>query len=213
MIILFLVFFLPLFLQRVIKIQKVICKTQYGDCPQYLLLPYQGDYLSIKKLVESEFEKNSLVMDYLMQYRLPSSVYLDVVIDTPQFAIKYEDKYYMVGTKNVIIFSQSETDLPVLKINKQINSLVEGDSLSEEMIYASKILLGLNWLYSTKEIDFNESIEAKVDDVKLIIPSFGDADYILGAIRIIFSRLNQNDEGLRMNTKEIDLRFNNPILR
>jgi len=39
-------------------------------------------------------------------------------------------------------------------------------------------------------------------------------DSLVGGLRLIFSRLNDGSQGIRMeDIKEIDLRFKNPVLR
>ncbi len=45
-------------------------------------------------------------------------------------------------------------------------------------------------------------------------PLEGDIDTLVGSLRLIFSRLNDEGEGIRMeDIREIDLRFNNAVLR
>jgi hypothetical protein len=209
------ILFLPLFIQRVIKINKVECLSQFGTCPDYLNLPQNGDYLNLKKILKDSLEKNVLVNGYLIQYKFPDILKLDLILDTPTYAV-YDinsKKYYFVGTKDKIVSEGGNSDLAYIKVDNF--NLKAGDLISDDISYLAKILKGANYLYGVNFIEVKKSeVIFKLEGKTVRLPTSGDADYLLGSVRLIFSRLNENPQGIRMeDVQEIDLRFKNPILR
>ena len=74
----------------------------------------------------------------------------------------------------------------------------------------------INFLYSINEsIIENDYIKVKIKNYpQTLFSAEGDVDFLVGSIRLIFSRLNDEAEGIRMNEiREIDLRYKNPVLR
>lgn len=202
-------------MQRIIKINKVKCISQYGDCPSSLIFPQSGDYLSIKNVSRKILEQNLLVTDYLIQYQLPQTVKIEIIVNRPIFAVKTSQNNYFLVNKEYYVVGQSEKkEFPTVYYSEYPIGI--GQRLDEDVVFALNVLKGINWLYSIDEINVKENeLEFKYDNQILVrLPKTGDIDFILGSIRLIFSRLNDNKEGIRINNiKELDLRFKNPVLR
>ena len=128
------------------------------------------------------------------------------------------NKYYLLTEDGVVVDIKDQTDLPNIAVNSQklVKEYTFGDTINEEVIFASNIVKNLKYLYSINSVIlFDDYIEATTNEsIKLIYPNSGDIDLLIGSTRLIFSRLNQGVEGIRMNeVGEIDLRYKNPIIR
>lgn len=210
------VFLIPTIIQKLIKIEKIECESQYGKCDEVVTnsLQLTGNYRDTKKIIEQRLEKDILVNSYLIQYQIPSKLKIDINLKKPKYAIFNSSKYFLIDKDGLIIEESSETNLPTL--NKENVNLVVGEKIEEKDKFALSIINGLTYLYSINSGNIIND-ELKVTSSEGIIIRFpleGDKDVLLGSLRLIFSRLNDETKGIRIeDTKEIDLRFKNPVLR
>jgi len=218
-IIIVLVFILltPVFVQRLIKIKKIECVSQYGECPQIkeILKHVPGNYKDTKKQIELILKQDIKVNNYLIQYKIPNTLKIEVNLKKSKYAIRNKDaKYFLVDRDKLILEISDESNLPVL-ISNNFNKNI-GEVVDDTDIFALKIIEKVAWLYSVKIGNF-ENNELKItlkEGVIVHFPLEGDIDTLVGRLRLIFSRLNDEGEGIRMeDVKEIDLRFKNAVLR
>ena len=219
-IILIVVFILsiPTIIQKLVKVQKITCVSQYGDCPAFLtFLNYEGkDYKAVKSQINTILEQNILINSFLIQYKIPGTLQIEVNLKKPKFAIKnLQGSTFLVDTDGLIVEMTKESDLPTLQKNESSEYKV-GDTVTDKDKFSLSLFEGVNHLYSIK-LGIQEKNELKVTNSEGIIIRFpleGDKDVLLGSLRLIFSRLNDSSEGIRMeDVNEIDLRFKNPVIR
>lgn len=217
LVILALLFFLP---QRIIKITSISCKTQFGDCDNYLLSKLgqvKGKTLfEVKEKTKEILASEILVEDSQLQFNLPSHLNVDVLLKKPKFALKSLEKgvVLLVNEDGQGISVVSESNLPAVEIRGLTPDV--GEKVDGKTLFALNLLNDVFYLYQDK-VGILEDEKLVIDMTlgpKVIFPLTGDKDVLTGSLRIIISRLMQGAEELRIdNASEIDLRFKNPVIR
>ena len=177
-------------------------------------LQLTGNYRDTKKIIKQKLEKDVLINSYLIQYQIPNKLKIDINLKKPRYAIFNGNKYFLIDKDGLIINESNETNLPTLK--KDGDNLVVGEKINGKDKFALSIISGLTYLYSINSgnIINNELKVISNEGIMIRFPLEGDKDVLLGSLRLIFSRLNDGTKGIRIeDTKEIDLRFKNPVLR
>ena len=160
------------------------------------------------------------MMTYLIQYKIPSTLKVDLSLKKSKYAINSNNKIYLVENGGLILETVSESSLPTLINNS--NNYIIGNSITDEDKFALKIIEKVAFLYSIQSATSdNKELKIITNENKLIhFPLTGDIDVLVGSLRLIFSRLNDEANGIRMeesvkssDISEIDLRFKNPVLR
>lgn len=211
--VIFFIIFIPLFIKRLIKITKIECSTQFGNCNR----EYQiGNYNFIKKQLEKELSQDIQINSYLIQYKIPSTLKIELNIKTARNAIysSFLNKYYLISEDGLVLSVSDDTNLPKIKYDNL--ELKVGNSISENQKFAIEVLNNMTFLYSIDEglIEKNSLRFKNNEGVTIIFSTEGDVNLLIGSLRLIISRLNDETEGIRMNEiGEIDLRYKNPVLR
>lgn len=202
---------IPSIIKKLIKINKIECITQFGPCDQEFQL---GDYRFVKDQIEKGLKKNIQVNSYIIQYKIPSTIRIEINLKKPKYAIKdLVNRIYLIDKEGVILKISKESNLPIL-----VNDVtyVVGQKISDKDMFALTLLekVGIINIVTTAEVK-KETLEVKIDNMILVkFPIEGDIDVLAGSLRLIFSRLNEQAQGIRMeNVHEIDLRFKNTVLR
>lgn len=210
---------IPVFIQKVISIKNIECKSQFGDCPNIILdsfnLHLPKSYKDTKTRIEKALSENYLVESYLISYKLLDRVKVDLVLKTPYFAvIDSSNQIYTLGKDGLVLSKADSTDLPSLKVSN--SSFESGKKVQPKILFGLNILKKVGLLYTVSEANLQED-ELKVvlsDGITARFPLEGDIDVLAGSLRLIFSRLNDESKGIKMSDiKEVDLRFKNAILR
>lgn len=210
---------IPTIIKKSIKIGKIECVTQHGECPKEIIdgLKYYEnyDYKTTKKYVSEYLKTNLLVSDFLLQYRIPNTLKVDLNLKKPKSSIfnLNDNLYYLIDSDGVVVGVNPESSLPRIETNTQLKI---GEKVSEKEKFALDIVHSLAYLYAIDKgvFDGNQLKVVNSEGITVLFPVEGDVSFLIGSIRLIFSRLNDGSEGIRMNEiKEIDLRYKNPILR
>lgn len=213
------ILFIPLITKRLIKITKIECSSQFGQCPDHIAYSLQHianrNYKDSVKLTKNFLKNDILINDYLIQYKIPSTLKIELNLKKPNFAIKNADNiYYLISKDGQVLSVVNELNLPFMIKNDIKYST--GDFIQSEEKFALQLIQKVAWLYSTKENLYeNNILTIKLGEgPNVLFPTQGDIDVLVGSLRLIFSRLNDESEGIRMgDIREIDLRFANPILK
>ena len=210
------IFSIPIVIEKIKKIEKIECESQYGKCDEVIAnsLQLTGNYRDTKKIIEQRLGKDILVNNYLIQYKIPNTIKIDINLKKPKYAIFNGSKYFLIDKDGLVIEESSETNLPTL--NKDNVNLVIGEKIGEKDKFALSIINGLAYLYSINSGNIiNDELKViSSEGIIIRFPLEGDKDVLLGSLRLIFSRLNDETKGIRIeDTKEIDLRFKNALLR
>jgi hypothetical protein len=202
----------PAFIKKLIKITKIDCHSQYGPCEQSFQV---GDYLSVKKHIEEELKQNIKVNSYVVQYKIPSTVKIDLNLKKPKFSVKDKNSiYYLIDKNGLVLEISNKFDLPWLDVDNE--TAKTGEYISDKEKFALQLIEKVSLIEPISESKIiDESLLLNLKNGKFVkFPLEGDVDVLVGSLRLIFSRLNEGSQGIRMeDVREIDLRFKNPVLR
>lgn len=203
----------PFAVNRLIKIDKIECVSQFGSCSYEFQL---GNYKSVKDQIEKRLSSDIQVNSYLVQYKIPSTIKVEIDVKSPKNAIYSNStgKYYLLSEDGLVLSLTNSTNLPFIKIENI--ELEIGKEIGQKEKFAVEMLNNLFFIYTINEGSLEKSSLKFVsqEGVNIIFPTEGDISFLVGSLRLIFSRLNDETEGIRMNEiREIDLRYKNPVLR
>lgn len=205
---------------KLIKIKKIDCVSQYGSCTEDLysrLRIAQGRNLaSARQIVKRSLSTNLLVRDGSIQFKLPDTLRVDVVLRKAKFALNKigTSDFAILDKDGVTLELKKETNLPTLRISDSLPSL--GQKVDNHLLFPLDLTYDMHAFYQVRL--------AKIDGSKLIVeisrapivifPLEGDKYALLGALKLIMSRLNKISEDSKIvGVSEIDLRFKNPVVR
>ncbi len=196
---------------------KTSCKTQYGDCPKEIKeITQKSDGMSLvsaRSLLKKEIKKNVLVSDVSLQFKLPNELVVDVIIKKPDFNLHSysSNRYVLVDREGVVILEGTNSALPLIELDPDLPKV--GQNVNQNILFSSKIMLGVNSMYQVKTgrlVDSGLVVELP-NTIRVIFPLQGDADILLGSLRLIYTKIESG--GVNGGYTEIDLRFKNPVLR
>jgi hypothetical protein len=205
-------FSLPL----IIKVE-VKCSSQFGECPQSVnvdLANFNGKNIyTAKSKISGILNKNLMVADFSLQYKIPNIINVNLLIKKAEFALKDETngKVALVDKEGKIMSVTSESSLPMVLIGNV--NFEPGQKVSDTELFALKIIRGIWIMYQVQTLTLEkDSLTVDLPNgIKVILPLEGDTDVLLGSLRLIYGRI-ENPESLGKYSS-IDLRFKNPILK
>lgn len=201
---------------RLILIQTVNCKSQYGPCSNFLQSKIEsierGNLFKTKKILEDLLTKEAIIVKYSIRYAFPKTLEIGVIERKPIVVIMTQDSsnYFLVDREGKIFGTVSETILPRLNIKSTTGSLELGKDLSKETTFSCLLLRELSNIYGVKVAALErDSFTVSLPDGPIVIfPTQGDISYLLGSLTIVLSGLNSDQRDSR-----IDLRYKNPVIR
>jgi hypothetical protein len=206
---------------RLILIKHISCQSQYGNCFNNLEEKFkvaEGKNLrEAKKEIEDILKNDLSLSDYSTQFKIPDTLKISLLEDKPKFALKSlsNNVYGLVNENGLVLKIEDNSSLPYVEIEGTFPNV--GEKVLEKEFFALKTILGLYSLYQIDKGKIqNESLLVELKNgIKVIFPLEGDKDVLLGALRVILNRLNEDAKESKINkvVYEIDLRFKNPVLR
>ncbi len=203
---------------RFMSVGRVRCLSQYGVCsraildnietiPTDSLLGYKGKL--VRKLSENELISSfSITFVFPWNYRVDLvEAKADLVLDTGEGS-----SLVLLTRTGQKVGETEESVLPKIK-------LMDGVELGDYSIVAGLIReMSVNQGIMEGVINSEGLIIVMPDGIKLIYPVKGDLDVLLGATSAVLSWLNSEKEQFRIGNelegvREVDFRFNNPVLR
>ena len=125
----------PTVIKKLIKITKIECDSQFGTCTKNYQL---GDYNFVKKQIEVDLNHDIQVSSYLIQYKIPRTIKVDIIVKEPKYAIKnLSAKYYLVDKNGIVLEISDESNLPFL-VNSSNYTL--GQNISDKDKFALTLL-------------------------------------------------------------------------
>jgi hypothetical protein len=217
----FLLIGLIIFLPRIIVIKHILCQSQYGNCFASLeekIKKVEGKNLKeAKKEVEDILKSDLSLSDYSVQFKIPDTLKISLLEDKPAFALKSISKnvFGLVNKEGFVLKIEEANTLPYIEVEDSFPDV--GEKVSDKELLALKIVSGVFAIDQTDKGKIqNESLLVELKNgIKVIFPLEGDKDVLLGALRVILNRLNEDEKESKINkvVYEIDLRFKNPVLR
>lgn len=209
--IIFFVFYIPAVLKRLVNIKNIECQSQFGPCN----ISFQvGRYDIVKKQIQDNLGNNVKVSSYLVQYKIPSTVKIDLILKEPRYVVKSTSGYSYKIDRDGLVLEIGTDDISfdlLYDLNATLGAMVDQKAFfALRLIDKIKIINSI----SSARIENDVLIINFSNGVKCKLPIEGDIDVLAGSLRLIFSRLNEGRQGIRMeDVHEIDLRFKNPVLR
>jgi len=208
---------------RAVKIDRIECANQYGICNEDLMdklnAAGSGNLHDSKETIVELLKNDSTITDFSVQYKLPNVLRINVIDKNPKYAISNMDAKLIAivdGSGEIVGFTEN-TNLPQVTLDTRLPNV--GDSIDENTIFALKLVYGvrLSNKIADAKIERNNLFITLEDGVKVIFPTSGDVEILLGSANLLLSRLNVITKDTKIeNTEkisEIDLRFNNPVVR
>ena len=207
---------------RYFLIKNITCRNQYGFCSQQLskkLDELEGQsYLSLKSAAGDVIEADPSVKSYTTQLKLPDSLEVNVVEEKVNFALKTDDDLFiLVSKKGEVLEIVDKSNLPFVLIENFSGSV--GGDVSSEQLFALSLIEELFFAYGISNGELSrEAIEITQDDgIKVLFPTTGDIQILLGSYEIINSRLKVTRKDPKIDEVDgisrIDLRYNNPVIK
>lgn len=208
-----------LLVPKQIKVDSITCNSQYGPCSEEIVNDLSGFIgLSLheaKRKLDDVLQKQTLINDYSVQFKLPSVLHINVVEKKPQFSIySFESgEYYLTDKDGYIIKIEKQNNLPFIKIQSFFGK--PGEKIQDKYLFSLDITYRLFSSYQIKETEFsNDTLIAMMPEgIKVIFPTEGDKEVLMGALSMIMSRLNDSVKESKIDISQIDLRFKNPVLK
>ncbi len=206
---------------RFIKIDSIICRSQYGQCSEIVqdkLASIEGNRLDkVNKSVKSSLKNEILVSNYSSQFRLPSTLEVSILERKPRFALTSKDKnlYANVDSEGRVLSLSQTTLLPFLIIDS-IPS--QGDLVKKQELFAMKIMYDMYITFQIKEgkLEKESLIINFPKGQTAIFPLDGDREVLVGSAILLINKLDKGMLNLAKNGENIDtidLRFKNPVLK
>ena len=133
----------------------------------------------------------------------------------PKYALKAEDTYALVDKEGLVIKIEKETPLPYIELAGVLPNV--GEKVSQENNFALELMYNVYASYQVRGGRLeNQSLVVELPQgLKVIFPLEGEKEVLLGALRVILDRLNESDKDSRIGKEitEVDLRFQNPVLK
>lgn len=201
----------------VIPVGQISCESQFGPCrgkTQEALQKYQGQAVrKAKKEIGQMLSSEVFVESYDVRFVLPVGLKVVVIEKKPVYALRDLDKEAIALTdkEGYIVSIVEGTNLPVLSgVGFAIGV---GEKVSGESLFALEILSEMFQFYQVKEGVLEKgglSLELN-EGAKVIFPLEGDKSVLISSLRLILSKLEEEEEGLSKRAT-IDLRFKNPVV-
>lgn len=203
-----------------IRISKLECVVNRAPCEELLterLTVVQGDPLyEAKSKVAGELSGYPAILSFQSRFLPPDKLRVDVITKKPAFAVqKPGSEYFLLAERNgEVVEITKENTLPVVIVEDA--SFALGEAVSEPILLSAGLLSYLNFMFQerTGRVEGDSFIVDTAPGIRVIFPIYGDPKLLAGTVKYLFSRLN--DEGIATkiaNVYEIDLRYQNPVLR
>lgn len=207
-----LIFIYPLFA----KIKLVECSTQYGICSEKInqeLKKFVGKTIfSGIREIKFYLSKDVLIKGSTVRLIFPNTIKVDLLIKKPSFCIGEGDlkKFALVDNDGIVLAFSDNCALP--RIITKAATRIEGEKVSDSELFSLKIIRGIYEMYQVQVGKMDADLVVELPkEVTVIFPIEGDSDVLLGALRLIYTKIQ--NQALEKKYKEIDLRFNAPVLR
>lgn len=204
-----------------LRVNKIECISQYGPCNGEIVKSLEilkgSRLVGVKGKARKLLEGNFLVESFAVQYKIPDILEIRTSERKPSFSVIFSgsDLAALVDDDGYVLSFQDTTSLPVLKVDGRQFS--KGEKVDEEILFSSQIMRGMHAYYEVEgiEIKDNSLYTHLTNGLKVIFPLEGDVEVLLGSFVAVFSKLNSQQDDFRIgkNIREVDLRFENPVLR
>ncbi|RLC32944.1 hypothetical protein DRH13_00650 [Candidatus Woesebacteria bacterium] len=208
-----------------LKINNITCQSQFGPCNTSILglidKTSNGNKSldEVKKELHGILANSILISDYSFHFQFPNKIEVNLIERKPKYALKAKgtDSYALVDKEGHVIYFQDLTGLPVLITTEPPPNV--GETVSNKTFFALEVLYGMFSSYQVREGKIeDESLVIELSQgPKVIFPLEGENEILLGSLRLVLSKLNNDDQDSKIENVSgasiIDLRFKNPVIK
>jgi hypothetical protein len=210
------VFIVSLFLLPLAIKVRIVCKSQFGDCPADIVSNLNTlnskNLYDTRQKVSSYLKKTFLVSDFSIQFKLPNLMVVSLIIKKPIFALKNisTGKIELIDENGAVIAQTDNSNLPTLVTSEPIKNV--GESVDDRDLFTLHLISGINDMYQVGYGTIvNDALVVDIPNgVRVIFPLEGDPEILLGALRLIYAKVTASYLGIY---SQIDMRYKNPVLR
>ena len=204
---------------KVLELRKVSCSTQFGECSEALRDKLDGNVgrklSEAKKSIRDVLSAETSVEEFAVRFRLPSEYKIDLILKKPKYGLKNpQGSVALVDGGGMVVAFVEETNLPVVIYEGKLPN-VDGN-VSPQQAFALEVVYNMFYYHHVKqgEVKDNMLVCLLPEGIEVVFPLEGDKRVLMGSLRLILSRLNDEREGLKIErVSRIDLRFRNPVLK
>ena len=196
----------------------IVCECGQVPCPKEVerrLSAYNGKSLySAKRGIKKELKSDFLVSTYLVQFKLPAVLKVDMVIKKAVYAVKSAENgsIGLVDAAGTVLEHTDQANLPTVVAAGSLPN--PGSRVDDKIYLALKLTGGVYKMYKTgNAVIEGDTLTVELPGpIRVIFPLTGkDSDFLLGSLRLIYTNIKNGEYGNRFS--EIDLRYKNPVLR
>ncbi len=213
------IYFIPKIIK--IRVNEITCSNQYGACDKELLETFQKltgkELVIVKDEIRGVLSNNIIIDKYLVSYRFPDKLEINVIEKKPLFAVKTSEGFYLVSKNGTILKKTDFTNLPVIEL--AVGGYTTGAMVDDNVLFSLEIVREMSSYYSVKNSLYGENVvKVQLKDGPLIIfPSSGDIQLLIGSANLVLLELNSGYQDTRIDNrkpvKSVDLRYKNPVLK
>ena len=148
-----------------------------------------------------------------MQYKIPNTLQMDVLIKKPVFAIKssVSNTFGLIDQYGTVLALSENSTLPNIVATSDLPKV--GTRVDDKILFALNLAGGVFQMYQVKDgiMSENTLLVELPGQIKVIFPLEGDYKVLLGSLRLIYSKLQIDSNAVKYT--QIDLRFKNPVVR
>lgn len=188
------------------SVREIICRTQYGSCPndlEMLLSDIRGKNIFL--LTKNDFSKvqESQVKDFQFSTRLPSTLLVDLTLRKARVAVRGgEGDFLLLDLDGELVGKVGETVLPVLALSEQ----TDRNNLRKAIKILSLVKNSGSEIESSRLVDNTLFLNSR--GFEIILPIDKSAEILVGSLQFILGKFTI--DGRRI--VKIDFRFNNPVV-
>lgn len=216
-----LIIVLLFYLVKNTKVSDISCRSQYGECSVLIKEKLNEisncDYFSCKKNIDTLLSDVWIINEYTYQLKLPLKIEVYLVEKKPKYSLKSEAENLVVqvDTEGLVLDERQTSNLPGVYINEKLPS--PGQNVSEKQYFALEIVYGVSKITSFGKTYLQEDTLSVylIDGKKVLFPSQGDRDFLLGSLALILNELKKDGSDFKISKGQIetiDLRYKNPVL-
>jgi len=215
---------LIVFLPNLIKIKKLVCVNQYGECDSKTYDKLSGVNGLGMKTARKEIDKilidDYLVKDYSVVFKLPSTYSLNILLRKPKYALESasDQKVVLVDSEGKVLGEADSGGLPKVKVEGGLQSA--GQKIKGEYLFSLEIVSSIYSFFNIDDstIDGNGLWVSMKDGTKVVFPLEGDKKVLVGSLILIDNELKKSVTSSKIDLSQkddvtVDLRFDNPVIR
>lgn len=230
--ILFFAFSAFLYFTLLVDIQHVDCVSYEAKCHPAVVesinLDLPNNIYKTKKIIRNTLSQNKSISNYFVKFNYPNRLLVIVETHQPRFALVSNDDgswYSIIGDNGIVMSIEETTELEYLYVSSLPNP---GEFISEDLINSYKIYKNIKFYFEINKVVIMDDglLLYSERGHQAMLPYDGDPEVLVGAVMVVFDRLNTLAENSIMDNRDykefkslcldgclVDFRFHNPVIK